>query len=112
MEIHELMIGDYVMVPSELNRIKRIQSTFDLDEASLYRPVPLSPEVLDAIGLERAFDLWTNERIFIKLKGEEYLVEVNNPDGRISFFGTLSYLHQLQHVCSVCDAPRIIYNYE
>lgn len=50
MKATDLMIGDWVRVPSELNRTKKIYSTFDLDVALLYEPIPLTPEILEKNG--------------------------------------------------------------
>ena len=44
------MIGDWVQVPSELNRYKMLRSTFDMDEAILYEPIPLTTEILEKNG--------------------------------------------------------------
>lgn len=50
MKATELMIGDWVQVPSELNRYKMLRSTFDMDEAILYEPIPLTTEILEKNG--------------------------------------------------------------
>lgn len=50
MEANELMIGDWVRVPSELNRYMRIRSTFDMDSAILYESIPLTQEILKRMG--------------------------------------------------------------
>lgn len=52
MEVTELMIGDWVQVPSELNRYKVVRTTLDMDEAVLYRPVPLTHEIIKSNGFE------------------------------------------------------------
>ena len=53
MKTEELMIGDWVRVPSELNREKQIRSTFDMDSAVLYEAIPLTPEILEKNGWVR-----------------------------------------------------------
>lgn len=50
MKQSELMIGDWVRVPSELNRPKVVRSTFDLDEAVLYQPIRLTSKILEDNG--------------------------------------------------------------
>lgn len=50
MKQSELMIGDWVRVPSELNRPKVVRSTFDLDEAVLYHPIRLTSKILEDNG--------------------------------------------------------------
>ena len=53
MKASNLMIGDWVQVPSELNRYKRIRNTFDMDEAVLYKPIPLTKEILEKNGFKK-----------------------------------------------------------
>lgn len=58
MKASELMIGDWVQVPTELNRYKRIRSTFDMDITLLYEPIPLTTEILEENGFIKENRCW------------------------------------------------------
>lgn len=109
-----LMIGDWVQVPSELNRYKRIRNTFDMDEAVLYKPIPLTPEILEKIGFETQpnigyiiddydgtqiiYDRWDNNLRIIK----DYKTCLD-----IETFSGLS-VHELQHALRICGIEKEI----
>ena len=59
------MIEDWVQVPSELNRYKRIRSTFDIDSAVLYEPIPLTPDILEIVRYS-ANDILHHNEIVLK----------------------------------------------
>lgn len=89
------MIEDWVQVPSELNRYKRIRSTFDIDSAVLYEPIPLTPEILEKNG-------WVCE--YFGRRQEWWLDKTKFPIVRYSANDilhhneiVLKFVHQLQH---------------
>lgn len=95
MEAKDLMIGDWVQVPSELNRYKRIGSTFDMDSAVLYKPIPLTPEILKKNGFK--CDAHPNYVC------DSYFIDgISMLDFRAGYFKyctiTIQYVHQLQHL--------------
>ena len=114
MKANELMIGDWVQVPSELNRYKKLRSTFDMDEAVLYKPIPLTPEILENIGFEPQpnigyviddydgtqviYDRWNNNLRIIK----DYKTCLD-----IRTFNDLS-VHELQHALKICGIEKEI----
>lgn len=102
METKELMIGDLVQVPSELNRHIRIRSTFDMDSAVLYKPIQLTPEILEKNGFVQDGESWWYQDFRIVLstsKGESLVC------GRQVKF---CYIHQLQHALRLCGIEKEI----
>ena len=111
MEIEELMINDWVQVPSEMNRYKRVRSTFKMDEAVLYRPIPLTEEILKANGYEEVvgekgmygvtiapyFKRDDSPRIYCD--GNPFAVWFDDPVD-------IKYVHQLQHVLRLCGVEK------
>ena len=110
MEIEELMIGDWVQVPSEINRYKRVCSTFDMDSAVLYRPIPLTGVILKANGFEyrhKNFAALSYEHPF-QLEIVEWPDE--NGIGLWMVRGLLKirYVHELQHAIRLCGIEKEI----
>lgn len=113
MKVSELMIGDLVQVPSEMNRYKRVMSTFDMDSAALYRPIPLTCEILEQNG----FKLHKGEKglsgvttsPYYSIKGSPYIFCDGNPFA-VWFEDevTIKYVHQLQHVLRLCGLKKEI----
>lgn len=113
MEIEELMINDWVQVPSEMNRYKRVCSTFDMDSAVLYRPIPLTEEILKANGYEEHvgekgaygvtiapyFKRDDSPEVFCD--GHPFAVWFDEPVD-------IKYVHQLQHVLRLYGAEKEI----
>ena len=111
------MIGDWVQVQSELNRYKRIRSTFDMDITLLYEPIPLTTEILEKNG----FDISDPEvkQYHFEEDGQRYHFSLrqmynkdNKPDG-YSFFAfsvltIIDYVHQLQHAFKLCGIDKEI----
>lgn len=136
MKATELMIGDWVRVPSELNRYMRIRSTFDMDSAILYEPIPLTPEILEKNGFIKDADkddmLADMYHLLVHngLERESFTIQVNlyrEPIcgvstlvkcwGRIPpLYGGLNdihlcsanYVHQLQHAFRLCGIQKQI----
>lgn len=124
MKTEELMIGDWVRVPSELNREKQIRSTFDMDSAVLYEAIPLTPEILEKNGFKK-FDFhgiqgqhqwtwWNDTHTSVSL----WCRELNDgpKDGwmiRIdSLLATCCHkiedVHELQHALRLCHINKEI----
>lgn len=107
MKAKELMIGDWVQVPSELNRYKRIRSTFDIDSAVLYEPIPLTTEILEKNGF-----MWDN--LPISQYWEQYGLIIYPAGGgyrmncgqNVSF--KIDYVHELQHTMRLCGIDKEI----
>ena len=108
MKINELMIGDWVQVPSELNRYKRIRSTFDMDSAVLYEPIPLTTEILEKNGFEsckEGYDIGIP-----LLYWDKYCTAVcgwTHCSNIIEVFDC-RYVHQLQHALRLCGIIKEI----
>ena len=114
MKASDLMIGDWVQVPSELNRYKRLRSTFDMDEAVLYEPISLTPEILEKIGFSTEpnigyiiddydgtqiiYDSWNNNLRITK----DYKTCLD-----IEPFNDLT-MHELQHALRICGIEKKI----
>jgi hypothetical protein len=119
MEINELMVGDWVRVPSELNRYMRIRSTFDMDSAILYEPIPLTPEILEKNGFEDIGDdtyqleekpCWFWVDFFKHTYGCEYdtsTYEYEDDEHRLKLYGIPS-VHELQHALRLCGIEKEI----
>lgn len=103
MNTKDLMIGDYVRIPLELDRIKQITSTFDLDEALLYEPIKLTDDLLNQLGFKKIDDnRWTFHKEFHLYKSSKgYFVEDH-------VLIDLIYLHELQHMIKLCKADVTI----
>ena len=102
------MIGDWVQVPSELNRYKRIRSTFDMDSAVLYKPIPLTPEILEKNGWEKTptgYVFYTDGKKYDNslwyIFGSNTFV-VNTAEFQIK------YVHELQHALRLCGIEKEI----
>lgn len=111
MKTEELMIGDWVRVPSELNREKQIRSTFDMDSAVLYEAIPLTPEILEKNGFKKYNGLYRldiAEGVFVNadFKSKEPFVSVHNTCYRAT--PICWYLHQLQHALRLCGIEKEI----
>lgn len=124
MKAKELMIGDWVQVPSEMNRYKRVCSTFDMDSAVLYRPIPLTSELLEKNGFERVTQSgcanpyhWMLEKyeeesdgLLFRIKAfnnpfRGMFVSIDNPSAceTISFGKQIEFVHELQHALRICE---------
>lgn len=112
MKTNELMIGDWVQVPSELNRIKQIKSTFDLDEVVLYQPVPITEEILEKNGFKKKMDGTFN--FVYNEKGAYIEIEYNPISGHICanwhwFIANQIYsVHKLQHALKMAQVDKEI----
>ena len=110
MKINELMIRDLVQVPSELNRYKKIRSTFDMDSAVLYKPIPLTTEILEKYGFveksERRWvlsDEYTGDNVIV-------LYEAANSFAMTTEGMTIGFqnVHELQHLFRLCGITKEI----
>lgn len=131
MEENELMIRDWVQVPSELNRYKRISSTFDMDLAILYEPILITPEILEKIDLKignvteyLGYDIYSDEEgTFGVSEDREGFVfetykrwEEKDCDGAPIDWGFypvnrikgIRYFHELQHALRLCRIDKEI----
>lgn len=111
MEANELMLGDWVRIPSELNRFKQIKSTFDLDESVLYQPVQITGEILEKNGFKKkmggTFELVYNP------KGTYIHMEYNPVSGHLIandrwfIANEIHFVHELQHALKMAktDIP-------
>ena len=104
MEIEELMINDWVQVPSEMNRYKRVCSTFDMDYAVLYRPIPLTEKILE-------YNFATEPQISWCVgwnRKDDIHIEIKREDINAAFYGVIAYVHQLQHALTICGINKEI----
>ena len=115
MEAKDLMIGDWVQVPSELNRYKRIRSTFDMDSAVLYRPIPLTTEILEMNGFrkdekreEMYYLNWGIGNNCVSYDKETGIVRIFHVLGHLVFVLPLGYVHELQHAFKLCGITKEI----
>lgn len=131
MNVTDLMIGDWVCVPSELNRYKRICSTFDMDSAVLYRPIPLTAEILQSNGfmLDKRCDHAQKYVCPVEIKkipqtileffffGDGVSADTlfkcwtkpESCDGENSVhICDLKYVHQIQHALRLCNITKEI----
>lgn len=118
MKASDLMIGDWVQVPSELNRYKRIRNTFDMDEAVLYKPIPLTPEILkkndfkygDGYGYsfvnrkELSGDGFEEEKVYINTAINTLIIYT----AASSMHLPIKYIHKLQHALKLCGIEKEI----
>ena len=114
MKAEELMIGDWVRVPSELNRYKMIRSTFDMDSAPLYRPIPLTVEILESNGFEKKGHRYGIYDDYFDFEMYEYndgtwlvsyhCCEMSLPDEQVMLF----HVHQLQHFMRHCGIEKVL----
>lgn len=106
MEVKDLMIGDWVQVPSELNRYKRIRSTFAMDSAALYMPIPITAEILKKNGFK--CDVHPNYIYDRYFTDEMSLLDFRNGYFKYDVTITLEYVHQLQHLLKLCNIDKEI----
>ena len=128
MKTKDLMLYDWVQVPSELNRFKQIKSTFDMDEAVLYQPIPLTEEILKKNGflLHNSASyfkeyMWTTGGIdeyadvYIEVgKDQQDNWRWDNLKCKLHFFRgdvflvKMQYVHELQHALRICHIDKEI----
>ena len=119
MKANELMIGDWVRVPSELNREKQIRSTFDMDSAVLYEAIPLTAEILEKNGficnIHNIYELSVNTDTFNNLisyqpnYGGIYICkETSEGDFLSEIQLKLQYVHELQHAMNLFKIEKEI----
>ena len=101
------MIDDWVQVPSELNRYKRIRSTFDMDSAILYEPIPLTTEILEKNRFiwdsSPISQCWEQYGLIIYPVGGGYRM---NCGQNVSF--NIDFVHELQHVLKLYGIDKEI----
>lgn len=114
MKAEDLMIGDWVQIPSELNRYKILKSTFDMDEAVLYEPIPLTPEILEKIGFTTEpnigyiIDDWDgNQIIYDSWNHVLRIIKDYKTCLDIETFNDLT-VHELQHALKLCGINKEI----
>ena len=108
MKAKELMIGDWVQVPSEMNRYKRVCSTLEMDEAVLYRPIPLTEEILKANDFEyrhKNFAALSYEHPF-QLEIVEWPDENGIGLWMVKGLLKIRYVHELQHALRLCGVDK------
>ena len=123
MKINELMVGDWVKVPSELNRYKRIISTFDMDSSVLYKPIPLTTKILKKIGWEKCnIDVVDDDEQYGCAYGPFYFTWWRKVKLLSCYFDDMNaglhyemiselptkYVHQLQHALKLCGIDKEI----
>ena len=116
MKAEEIMIGDLVQVPSELNRVKRIRSTFDLDSAVLYKPIPLTAEGLEKNGFtcdDNVAKLTYRDDSKNVLWSAKYsfftgVIEVANKITDEKIKARCYSIHELQHIFRLIDIDKEI----
>lgn len=122
MEIKDLMLYDWVQVPSELNRFKQIKSTFDMDEAVLYQPIPLTAEILEKNGFVDCHTISEKFELRIHLDKDNYQVvsyyfglTALSIKTEYSYYLSptidrlkIKYVHELQHALKSCNIDKEI----
>ena len=114
MEARDLMIGDWVQVPVEFNRYKKIMSTYDIDDAPLYKPISLTPEILKKNGLEKAkyfksmyWSYNTDEHVKVDVSSDgDNFIEVRGEKGQYN--GYCKFIHDFQHALRLCGIEKEI----
>ena len=97
-------------VPSELNRIKHIRSTFDLDEAVLYEPIPITSEILEKNGFDHYGSIYIcteKDDFTIQIKIGRYVRVFIGMDCNAKF-DTDFTVHKLQHAMKLCGIKKEI----
>lgn len=126
MEKAELMINDYVRVPSELHRLKQIRSTFDIDGAVLYEPIPLTEGFFKTNGFSLIEKSWLYQKgkvsILVKPCRNDYKLKVvvrnfgNEEKGHTNSrrwrIPDLRYVHELQHALRLCRRNELADTFE
>lgn len=117
------MVGDWVKVPSELNRYKRIITTFDMDSAVLYKPIPLTVEILEKNGWEKCnIDVVDDDEQYGCAYGPFYFTWWRKVKLLSCYFDDMNaglhyemiselptkYVHQLQHALKLCGIDKEI----
>ena len=105
MNANELMIGDWVQVPSELNRYKMLRSTFDMDEAILYEPIPLTPEILKKNGF--SVNYHEDDLCYAQSCGDVIGIHIYGTNGLMEEM-YFKYVHELQHALRLCGIEKEI----
>lgn len=123
MKASELMIGDWVQVPSECNRHKKIMSTFDMDSAPIYKPISVTREILESNGFKEKDDEFaykTNAAdgyihiIITDCYDDEFTLKIvdydkfNDCSKNIEFDKTFLKVHELQHALRLCGINKEI----
>lgn len=106
------MIDDWVQVPLELNRYKRIRSTFDMDSAILYKPIPLTPEILEKVGF--SYDENINKYILTDKDTYDNLIVLYKLANGFAMTTEgmtigLQNVHELQHLFRLCGIREDIF---
>lgn len=123
MKINELMFGDWVQ--DQTDRYKRICSTFDMDCAALYSPIPSTAEILEQNGfkaLDNIFGIsgqhywvwWQDTQTSVSLWCRElkddpkdgWMVEIKTPTSIC--LHKIKYIHELQQVLRVFKIDKEI----
>lgn len=130
MDITDLMIGDWVQVPSLIDNVEHYDAwckvkqlrDYDLDVVGFkglkydeIAPIPLTPEILEKnFGEKRAKGGFFYHFMGKELRGCEYILEYHK-DNRFAFCrehgGLLCYIssvHELQHALKLCRIKKEI----
>lgn len=119
-------IGDWVRVPSEINRVTQIRSTFDMDSAAMYEPIEISETILKDNGFISNTDIpsWFylavyNEEcdedgekikdysITIVKESTKYWVKIHKNMTILKYY--CNYIHEIQHGLRLAGIEEIFY---
>ena len=127
MNVNELMIGDWVLVDAlEIGAMMpaRIKQLFECgiiidcgegdEECEIFKPVPLTHEILVKNGLEESFDGAIEYEYFPEDKNG--LLEITEENGEVWWtiniaeyrIAKLEYVHQLQHAIRLLGIDKEI----
>lgn len=112
MKANELMIGDWVKMPSGLPEIRQIKYPSEINDADFYEPIPLTAEILESNGFTIHLShcgykwLWIEKQRFEVALDEENENKITTALGLIDI--EFKYVHELQHAFRLCGIDKNI----
>lgn len=116
MKATDLMIGDWVKMPSGLPEIRQIKYPSEIDDADFYEPIPLTEEILEQNGFVRhdkhEYSVTGSNYNYLKVRcyADTYF-EIGNAfdeEGELQAFADIQYVHELQHALKLCGIDKNI----
>ena len=121
MKANELMIGDYVQVPSLIDNVEHYDAwckvkqlrDCDLDVIGFKElkynevmPIPITREILEKLGFQQiSTNKYISGKVTIAVFAEEFLITITE-NARVMI--TIKYVHELQHALRLCGIDKEI----
>lgn len=123
MKANELMIGDFVQVPSLIDNVEHYDAwckvkqlrDCDLDVIGFKElkynevmPIPVTREILEKFGFQQiSTNKYVSDKVTIAVFAEEFLVTIKSENAMVMMI-TVKYVHELQHVLQLCGIEKEI----